>query len=290
MAAALSFTACSHEVHDFSKATDPDKPSSGETGYLAAELSWEQPEDQDSTANDIHISIKGTDNNYTGENEVGTVEDASNWLKQLTVGEFDVLVTTNMTLAEGYIVDDGIVSLADPSSATEPSWFAMAHVSVVPDKITYAEFKLHRLTAAINMTINDVPEGSVINVTVENAAQNVNMKEKDYQGQYGRPSSEYVAVPITMAPAQITRAGESSTLTSGVRHLLPTSRDFERTYFDIVVITPNGEKRQYKGDAPRMDSGYDYNITIEYKDLRPYMKFSGYSITDWTLDEIDQRV
>lgn len=271
----LLCSACYHSIHDYAENPEP----SADMGYLAAQLNYEYPEDLGTPVNNLNIHIFG--NGGPGPSEdFGSIDEASDWLQQLPVGEYDVLVTQDMTAADGYSLQGGVVSLPNPASSPDQSWYAMAHVTVRKDEVTVADFELQRLMAALELNVSNVPEGTTIEVTVDHAAASVDLMSNDYRGRLGQPSADFK--PVEFGHATQGTGTRSISLTTGRQRLLPTSRDFDRTYIDLWVTTPQGRQLFCLGDTPRMESGHTYVIDLDYTRLKPYMHIEWYRIDDWT--------
>jgi hypothetical protein len=269
---------CYHDVHDFGN--EP-TPSGEEVGYLTPQLDYEFPEDKGTPVDSLQITIggaNGTDYNHG----FSSMEEAASWLKQLSVGEYDVLVTQNMTARHGYTLQNGIVSLFDPASSPDQAWYAMTHVTIRNQEITVAEFELKRLMAYLELGISNTPDGTTIDVTVDHMAKSVDLMTNDYRGRLGQPDSEYMAVPLGKAHASTRNGTRSVRLSTGMQSLLPTSSTFDRTYVDLWVITPTGKELFCLGDTPRMESGFTYIIDLDYRYLKPYMRLEWYRINEWT--------
>lgn len=271
MMAALSLTACYHDVHDYLD------PSSG-MGYLTASLSYEYPEDVEVPLDNICIRVLD-DGATESTNDFDTRDDAASWLKHLAVGEYDVLITQDMLPADGYELKDGVVRLAEPASSPDQSWYAMAHVTITSDRLSVADLQLKRLMATLQVNISNVPDGVGIGVTVDHMAAGVDLMKDDDGGRLGRPSDDYIAVPLTMASGG--SATRTVSLTSGMHSLLPTSAAYDRTDLSISITTAEGKELFCIGDTPRMESGHTYIIDLDYTKLQPYMYFEWYRINDW---------
>lgn len=271
---AATLSSCYHSIHDFAS---PSPEAGTDVGYLAASLDYEFPEDIGTPMQNLNISVLGNGTEITSN--FSSMEQAVEWLQQLPVGEYDVLVTQDMTSSHGYDLRQGVVQLHDATSSPDQSWYAMAHVTVRSNEITIAEFKLQRLLATLELNVSHVPEGTDIDVTVDHMASSVDLMKDDDGGRLGRPSDDYIAVPLTMASGS--SATRTVSLTSGMHSLLPTSAAYDRTDLSISITTAEGKELFCIGDTPRMESGHTYIIDLDYTKLQPYMYFEWYRINDW---------
>lgn len=145
-AAMMLLTACYHDQHEEVPSEYGDQP----VGYLTPLLLWDDPADAGTTTtiDDIRFTVSGT-GGTTVANRFNNTEAAADWLQQLPVGDYDLLVTVDMDEANGYILEnagtrattradeelhtalpDTRVSLAEPSSSPRQSWYAVTHATV----------------------------------------------------------------------------------------------------------------------------------------------------------------
>lgn len=295
VAAMLLLTACYHDQHEEMPSEYGDQP----VGYLTAQLVWDDPADANSAIDDIRFTVSGT-NGTTVTHSFTDTESAADWLQQLPVGEYDVLVTVDMDEAHGYILEnaatrgttradeatvttalpDTRVSLAEPSSSPAQAWYAVTHATVKADEITVAEFHLQRLLSELTVIVHNVPTGAAITASVERVASDVLLTHRDGQGHYGVVDREdYMTVSLGALAAD---PADAATLRHDDHTLMPTAGGQERCYLTLIVTTPEGTQLSYLADAPRMECGKAYVVELDYTKLRPYMLLEAFTINDWT--------
>ena len=295
VAAMLLLTACYHDQHELQPNQYDGKP----VGYLTPLLLWEDQADADAAIDDIRFTVSGTGGTTVAHNFTDT-ESAADWLQQLPVGDYDVLVTVDMDEAHGYVLEnagtrgttradeatvttalpDTRVSLADPSSSPRQSWYAVPHATVRENEITVAEFHLQRLLSEISVILHGVPTGTAITASVERVAHDVLLTQRDGQGRYGVADRDgYLTVSLGSLVAD---PADAATLRHDNHTLLPTAGGQERCYLSLSVTTPDGTQLTYLADAPRMECGKAYVVEFDYTKLRPYMLLSAFTINDWT--------
>ena len=293
--AMLLLTACYHDQHEEMPSEYGDQP----VGYLTAQLVWDDPADANSAIDDIRFTVSGTNGTTVTHNFTDT-ESAADWLQQLPVGEYDLLVTVDMDEAHGYILEnagtrgvtradeatvttalpDTRVSLSEPSSSPRQAWYAVTHATVKEDEITVAEFRLQRLLSEISVIVSNVPTGAAITASVERVASDVLLTHRDGQGRYGVADREdYMTVSLGALAAD---PADAATLRHDDHTLMPTAGGQERCYLSLNVTTPDGTRLTYLADAPRMECGRAYVVELDYTKLRPYMLLSAFTINDWT--------
>jgi hypothetical protein len=307
-AAMMLLTACYHDQHEEMPSEYGDQP----VGYLTPLLLWEDQADAGAAIDDIRFTVSGTNGTTVTHNFTDT-ESAADWLQQLPVGDYDVLVTVDMDEAHGYVLEnvatrgttradeptvttalpDTRVSLAEPSSSPRQSWYAVTHATVREDEITVAEFHLQRLLSEISVIVSNVPTGAAITASVERVASDVLLTHRDGQGRYGVADREdFLTVSLGAltatgpVPDAATGSVPDGTAVGTLRHddhtLMPTAGGQERCYLSLTVTTPEGTRLTYVADAPRMECGRAYVVELDYTKLRPYMLLSSFIINDWT--------
>lgn len=306
----MLLTACYHDQHEEMPSEYGDQP----VGYLTPQLLWEDQADAGAAIDDIRFTVSGT-GGTTVANRFNNTEAAADWLQQLPVGDYDVLVTVDMDEAHGYVLEnaatrgttradaavpdgspsgstalpDTRVSLSDPSSSPRQSWYAVTHATVREDEITVAEFHLQRLLSEISVIVHNVPTGAAITASVERVARDVLLTHRDGQGRYGVADREdFLTVSLGALTAAVPDASPSGSPSGSLtlRHddhtLMPTAGGQERCYLSLAVTTPEGTRLTYLADAPRMECGKAYVVELDYTKLRPYMLLSAFTINDWT--------
>ena len=295
VAAMLLLTACYHDQHELQPNQYDGKP----VGYLTPLLLWEDQADAGAAIDDIRFTVSGTNGTTVAHNFTDT-ESAADWLQQLPVGDYDLLVTVDMDEAHGYILEnaatrgttradeatvtaalpDTRVSLAEPSSSPAQSWYAVTHATVKADEITVAEFRLQRLLSEISVIVRNVPTGAAITASVERVAHDVLLTQRDGQGRYGVADREdYLTVSLGALAAD---PADAATLRHDDHTLMPTAGGQPRCYLSLAVTTPDGTHLNFLADAPRMECGKAYVVELDYTKLRPYMLLSAFAINDWT--------
>lgn len=294
LTAMLLLTACYHDLHDDA----PDGYDSQPVGYLTPQLIWDDADDAHSPIDDIRFIVSGT-NGATVTHGFTDAEAAAQWLQQLPVGDYDLLVTVDMDEAHGYILEnagtrgvtrageelqtalpDTRVSLRDPSSSPAQAWFAVTHATVKPAEITVAGFHLQRLLSEISVIIRNVPAGTAISASVERVAHDVLLTRRDGQDRYGVADREdFLSVSLGRLAAD---PADATSLLHGNHTLMPTASGQERCYITLNVTTPEGTPLTFLADAPRMESGKAYVVELDYTKLRPYMWLDAFTINDWT--------
>ena len=260
MAAVLLLAGCFHEPHE----------QTAGTGAVALALQWEQSGDAATPIHNITCTIGGITRVYAG------AEEAAGELLHLPAGEYDLLVTANMTESEGYILGGlpaakaGLpevgVSLRDPASNPSQAWFAVARARVREGEVSVVEARLQRLLSTLTVNIANLPAGTAVTRTLSNVAGEVILTAQDGGGRYGIPGS--VTAP------DITLPGHST-------NLLPAAAGAERCLLTLSLVTPAGIPLTVVCDVPRTEAGKGYTLDLDYTRLRPYMYIDSSSINPW---------
>ena len=275
-------TACYHDDHEFQHNEFDGNP----VGYVAAQLVWDDEADASATSllNAISVYVQGA-NGVSRTSSFKSVEECADWLQQLPVGEYDILVTANMDEPSGYqltsvgspagnLLTPTSVSLSEPASSPRQSWYAVTHVTIAENKITVAEVRLQRLLPTLDITIGNMPEGYSISAQIEHVAQSILLTSKDEANRYGVVSDEELTVDFGSMPS----TGTSFSLT---KRLMPTASSAERTIIHLYLVTPQGIEQDCVIDAPRMLIGHDYKLNLSYDDIHPYMYIQSTDVNEW---------
>ena len=291
-AAAFTLTACHHGSHfdeDIPQYVDPDKyPTDEGIGYLGNDLAWEEIADIKSDITHLTYMITGAN----GVRETGTFDtpmEASEWMIPLPVGEYDVLVAANMNAANGFVLSENVptrrshtlpdvyASLSNVSSNPVQAWNGIAHVTVEENKMATVHLDLDRLLALFTLKINNVPEGTTIDISLRNAADYVTLTEARSEGHWGVPSTE-VSDDITLG--SLVAANAVSAIDEF--KVFPTAYGLENTVLLFHIKTNQGLDLDYIGEAPKMENGKKYVLEMDYTKLTPFMYITSTAINDWT--------
>jgi hypothetical protein len=281
-AAMMLLTACYHDKHEFTPNEFDGKP----VGYVAPQLLWEDEADAAAigSINALSFQVQGA-NGVSRARSFSSIEESADWLQQLPVGEYDILVTADMDEPSGYVLASSgspagnlltptSVSLREPASSPRQSWYAVTHVTISEDKITVAEFRLRRLLTTLTLNIGNMPESYTINAKVEHIAQSVLLTSQTTAGHYGVPSEDELTVDFGSMPS----TGTSFSMT---KRLMPTASSAERTIIHLYLVTPQGIEQDCTIDAPNMQIGQNYKLDLNYDDIHPYIYIKSTGVNDW---------
>lgn len=135
---------------------------------------------------------------------------------------------------------------------------------------------LKRILAELTVTITNVPEGTVLTGTVENAANGLFPTVKDTEGGYGTTSATAAeaALPETTA--------EGDRLQSAVFRLMPTVNGDVHSLICLRLRLPDGSVNEYTIEAPVMKPAGKYLLEMDFEEMRPHIRLSGHDINGWT--------
>ena len=284
VAAMLLLAGCFHEMHEIRPSEYPgDTP----VGYLAATVEWLQESDAETPVRNITYALAGP--GLSQSQSFASEEDAARWLQQLPVGEYDLLVTVNLTEADGYLVSgmpatkaetglgDVTVRLKEDIKEILQAWSGQTHVTITEGDITVAAAQLRGLLATLSVSVKNVPDGVQIGLTVSDIAQLVNLSEKDGKGYFGRPGPE---VSPDKDLGTLVNGGNGTRLLPDCE-LFPTADGYDRCHLTLTITTADGKTLTCVCDAPRMDSGVYYLLELDYNTLQSYMQLGSYAIGAW---------
>lgn len=292
-AAALILGACHHATHytdDLPEGEDTGKyPASDGLGFLGNDLAWEEIADVKSEITHLKYIVTGA-NEVLEEKEFSSPAEASEWMIPLPVGEYDVLVAANMDKANGFelsetaptkstlTLPDTYAKLTNASSNPVQAWNGIAHVVVLENKMATVHLELDRLMALFTLKIANVPAGTVIDVSMRNAADYVTLtRERSEAGHWGVPSEE-ISDDIILG-----RLDENNAATAiNEFKVFPTATGLDKTILFFHIKTNHDLELDYVGEAPIMENGKRYILEMDYEKLSPFMYITSVAINDWT--------
>ena len=292
-AAALILGACHHATHytdDLPEGEDTGKyPASDGLGFLGNDLAWEEIADVKSEITHLKYIVTGA-NEVLEEKEFSSPAEASEWMIPLPVGEYDVLVAANMDKANGFelsetvptkstlTLPDTYTKLTNASSNPVQAWNGIAHVVVLENKMATVHLELDRLMALFTLKIANVPAGTVIDVSMRNAADYVTLtRERSEAGHWGVPSEE-ISDDIILG-----RLDENNAATAiNEFKVFPTATGLDKTILMFHIKTNHDLELDYVGEAPIMENGKRYILEMDYEKLTPFMYITSVAINDWT--------
>lgn len=291
-AAALILGACHHATHytdDLPEGEDTGKyPASAGLGFLGNDLAWEEIADVKSEITHLKYIVTGA-NEVLEEKEFSSPAEASEWMIPLPVGEYDVLVAANMDKANGFelsetaptkstlTLPDTYAKLTNASSNPVQAWNGIAHVVVLENKMATVHLELDRLMALFTLKIANVPAGTVIDVSMRNAADYVTLTQEREAGHWGVPSEE-ISDDIILG-----RLDENNAATAiNEFKVFPTATGLDKTILMFHIKTNKGLDLDYVGEAPIMENGKRYILEMDYEKLTPFMYITSVAINDWT--------
>ena len=224
------------------------------------------------------------------EKEFSSPAEASKWMIPLPVGEYDVLVAANMDKANGFelsetvptkstlTLPDTYAKLTNASSNPVQAWNGIAHVEVLENKMATVHLELDRLMALFTLKLINVPEGTVIDVSMRNAAHYVTLTQEREAGHWGVPSKE---ISDDIILGQLNASNAESAIQEF--KVFPTATGLDRTILFFHIKTNHDLELDYMGEAPIMENGRKYELVMDYEKLTPYMLITAATtINDWT--------
>lgn len=292
-AAALILGACHHATHypdDLPEDEDTGKyPAPDGMGFLGNDLAWEEIADVKSEITHLKYTVTGA-NEVLEEKEFSSPAEASKWMIPLPVGEYDVLVAANMDKANGFelgetvptkstlTLPDTYTKLTNASSNPVQAWNGIAHVEVLENKMATVHLELDRLMALFTLKLINVPEGTVIDVSMRNAAHYVTLTQEREAGHWGVPSEE---ISDDIILGQLNASNAESAIQEF--KVFPTATGLDRNILFFHIKTNHDLELDYMGEAPIMENGRKYELVMDYEKLTPYMLITAATtINDWT--------
>lgn len=135
-----------------------------------------------------------------------------------------------------------------------------------PTRIENLDMHLNRVMAELCIEIQDAPQGLQTEVEAVNCAAAFYPALKNPSGTWGNPSSEIQSVSFNSLSAT----------------LMPTAAGREWSFFHITMTTAEGIVLETYIEAPRMEAGERYLMSLKYEEIQSFMHLSSCPISDWT--------
>lgn len=261
-----------------------DDPHEGEHG-LAIALGWQDEADKETTISDLRLWIYKENGELVDEYRYDNARDIASRLYELPAGDYVLVAAAN--LVEPFTVEEGIgngvkpyeglmFAFSDADASPAHAYYGVTEVSVQGDGVEQTSILLRRVLAELDVTIEGVPDGTRLAVSVKDAATALLPAFKDTDGEYGVTINRMETVTL---PEAIAADGTLRTVTM---RLMPTATGNDRSHLHFLLTLANGTVQEFDADAPVMKPSGKYQVTLRYADMKPYMQFLPVSISDWT--------
>ncbi len=270
MAVLSGFAACDNDPHE------------GERG-LAIALGWQDESDKGTPIDDLRLWIYKEDGEPVGEYRYDNARDIASRLYELPAGDYVLVAAAN--LVEPFAVEEAVgtkpyegltFTLSVASASPAHAFYGVTEVSVSGEGVEHASIPLRRVLAELDVTIEGVPDGARLAVSVTDAATALLPACKDADGEYGMASSRAKTVNLPEATAS------GGTLSTATIRLMPTVANGDRSHLHFLLTLADGTVRESDADAPAMKPSGKYRVTLQYADMKPYMQLDSVTINDWT--------
>ncbi len=272
MAVLSYFAACDNDPHE------------GERG-LAIALGWQDESDKGTPIDDLRLWIYKADGEPVEEYRYDNARDIASRLYELPAGDYVLVAAAN--LVEPFALEEGIgngvkpyegltFTLSDASASPAHAFYGVTEVSVSGEGVERTSILLRRVLAELDVTLEGVPDGATLAVSVTDAATGLLPACKDADGEYGTATNHANTAVLPEATAS------GGTLSTATMRLMPTVADSDRSHLHFLLTLADGTVQEFDADAPAMKPSGKYQVTLQYADMKPYMWLDPLSINDWT--------
>ena len=283
IASTLCLSGCYHGVHEFGPSEYAGKNS---VGYMTTSLQWADTADAGTRIQNFYLVFSGSGNSFS--RLYPSDEAASKQFQQLPTGDYDLLVTINMTPAEGYDfwgiptpqtkagsgLGDISVSLEDSTHTPKQSWYGIGNVSIKENSIDNVDIKLQRLLPVLKLYMTNMPAGASVSFTFNDLAKEIKLTSSG-NSKYGVAGNEGYA-KITVDEV---KTGPDGILNADYV-LLPTVAGLERCEATMIITTAAGATC-YNINMPCIECSKTYNLALDYNNLKSENYINSSSINDW---------
>lgn len=264
---AVSLCACSRSVQEYRKG-------------VAVSAAFSDDEDRESLVSDLHLWFYDAG---SGEMILHSAYESAGELAlqiySIPEGDYTVVLGANISVP---------ISFDGENSPSELN-YTLEGVSPVQAFSACADFNVGTLTRVIELRmdmkrflcelaveVEGSPDGLEIEIEAVNSASSFYPATKDGNGSYGIPSES--VRPTSIPPFSLSSAATRSQTFI----LMPTALGREWSFWRIVMKTPEGKILESYIEAPRMNPGGKYLISLEYAQIQSFMHLSPCTIEDWT--------
>lgn len=262
LALPLSFTACEDDVHR------------DEHG-LAVSLAWENRADAGTETGDIRLYIYHKDGALADTRTYPDAASLASGLLPLDEGGYTVVALANLT--DDYILngdaataEELLLTLGEASCSPVHAFYGAAEISVPGSGKVQTEVALCRALAELAVVIHDAPQGVKLDTEVSNAASG-------FRPATGVPHDEVERVHFPQTTA------EGGTLSTGMMRLMPTAAGEPNSRLRLVLHPAGGGELICNVEAPVMERGKSYTLTLKYDELHPEIHVGDVGVGDWTV-------
>lgn len=145
-----------------------------------------------------------------------------------------------------------------------------------PNHLLEIKMDMNRFLCELAIEIEGAPDGLNLAVEAVNASDGFYPARKGDDGSYGTPSQglkQSSLPPISLSSA----ASRSQPFI-----LMPTALGREWSLWRVLMTDPGGKTLESYIEAPRMNPGGRYLISLEYTEIQSFMHLSPSTIEDWT--------
>lgn len=145
----------------------------------------------------------------------------------------------------------------------------------VPSQIVNVDMNLSRVMAELTVELQGAPQDLELIVEAVNCAEAFYPAKKNDAGQWGLPSDNIKSISTS-------RMGLDSSLRSQIITLMPTASGREWSFFHLTMLTSEGETYETYIEAPKMNAGAKYLMSLKFQEIQSFMHLSACPISDWT--------
>lgn len=248
-------------------------------GGLVAALSWLDEDDEKTIISDARLWVYGPEEAHQAASlHFGSAAELAASITRVEEGRYTVAGTCNLVPPFSAASGDGLeFSLSEPGANPAHAFYGVAEVNIDDrGKITVADIAIRRVLSELTIIIEEAPTGAKLSGEVLDAAQSLFPMRRNPDGVFGLPSDRKstVALPET--------AASEGSIEMPTLRLMPTASGQEFSHLRILLSTAEDETFEFRIEAPLMRPAGKYVVTLNYGQMRPYMRLSVHNINDWT--------
>lgn len=193
-------------------------------------------------------------------------------------GEYLVVMGVNLDLPLKVEGSDSPQTLCYTLDRTSPGkvFTACSELSGYnPAHIVNLDMSLERVMAELTIELKGAPSGLELLVEAVNPAEAFFPAVRNDSGSWGKPSESIRSFTTSALSLD-------SSFRSQAVMLMPTASGREWSFFHITMTTAECVVFETYIEAPRMDAGARYLMSLQYEEIKSFMHLSSCPISDWT--------
>lgn len=143
-------------------------------------------------------------------------------------------------------------------------------------RVKEVKMEMKNFLCGFAIEVENAPDGLTLEIEAINTSDAYYPARKATDGSYGTPGDE--SKPAVFPPISLSAAAPRSESVL----LMPTVLGREFSFWHLLMKDPSGKTLESYIEAPRMNPGDKYLMSLKYSEIKYFMHLSACTISDWT--------